>query len=233
MPPPEYDTIVEPFAGSAAYSVVHGAGKRVILYDLDPQVVAIWKYLIRVSPEEILDLPGSELGSQDIRTLDIHPTARLLIQRWLTPQGSNSNWRMPPSCLDVRDRHPGSYWSTQVRDRLAREVTLIRNWEVHEASWVTAPLDLEATWVFDPPYQHNKEDKYAKIEVLDYEVLASTVQSVKGQVYVHEQEGANWLPFEPFVLAPTGHYTVKDGRTKRQEVLWTNKPFSPPVLPEF
>ena len=49
-PPPEHNTIVEPFAGSAGYSLRFPRTPRVILYEKDPIVAGVWQYLIGVKP---------------------------------------------------------------------------------------------------------------------------------------------------------------------------------------
>ncbi|MFL6862652.1 MAG: hypothetical protein ACJ8DZ_06610, partial [Allosphingosinicella sp.] len=58
-PAPRYNTIIEPFAGSAGYSLRYHE-RTVILYEIDPVVVAVWKYLIGVTPREILAIPDLE-----------------------------------------------------------------------------------------------------------------------------------------------------------------------------
>jgi site-specific DNA-adenine methylase len=55
-PPPEYPTIIEPFAGSAAYSSLY-SDREIILIDKDPIIAGIWKWLIGASEDEILELP--------------------------------------------------------------------------------------------------------------------------------------------------------------------------------
>lgn len=55
-PPPQYKKIIEPFAGSAAYSL-HYADREVILCDRDPVIAEVWRYLIAASPEQIRALP--------------------------------------------------------------------------------------------------------------------------------------------------------------------------------
>ena len=47
-PVPEYDTIVEPFAGSAGYSVRYG-DRNVVLGEKDDIIFGVWDYLIRAS----------------------------------------------------------------------------------------------------------------------------------------------------------------------------------------
>jgi len=55
-PKPKYDTIIEPFAGSAAYSMNYYS-KNVILIEKDEKIASLWGYLISVEPSEILGLP--------------------------------------------------------------------------------------------------------------------------------------------------------------------------------
>lgn len=43
--PPEYARLVEPFAGSASYSL-HYPERQVELYDVDPVIAGVWAYLI-------------------------------------------------------------------------------------------------------------------------------------------------------------------------------------------
>ena len=52
-PAPDHDTIVEPFAGSAGYSVRY-ADRNVILGEKDAVIFGVWDYLIRVPAHEIL-----------------------------------------------------------------------------------------------------------------------------------------------------------------------------------
>ncbi|MDB5490460.1 MAG: hypothetical protein JWO78_309 [Micavibrio sp.] len=53
---PRYETVIEPFAGSAAYSV-YWEPKNVILIDKSPVIVSIWNYLINATENQIMDLP--------------------------------------------------------------------------------------------------------------------------------------------------------------------------------
>jgi site-specific DNA-adenine methylase len=56
-PTPKYDVVVEPFAGSAAYSVHHlreGSVERAILVEKDPRVCEIWNQLLAMEPDEVL-----------------------------------------------------------------------------------------------------------------------------------------------------------------------------------
>ena len=55
-PAPLHDSIVEPFAGSAGYSVRYPT-RNVILGERDPVIYGVWDYLIHVPAREIIPAP--------------------------------------------------------------------------------------------------------------------------------------------------------------------------------
>ena len=200
--PPEFATIVEPFAGAAGYSVRHHT-KRVMLVERDPLIAATWRYLIGVSPGELLSLPDLRAG-QTVDDLQVAPEARLLIGWWCNggsaqPKKSLSQW-----ARSARE-HGGNNWLTtgqlvwshRVRERLAAQVPEIRHWRIAEGDWSTAP-DIEATWFIDPPYVD--AGKYYRFgpDRIDFTALAEWCRSRRGQVIVCENVGATWLPFRPW-----------------------------------
>lgn len=66
-PEPVYDTIIEPFAGSARYALRHGArsDRNVILNDLDPTIYGIWKWLVEeATPERVAMWPELKVGER-------------------------------------------------------------------------------------------------------------------------------------------------------------------------
>jgi site-specific DNA-adenine methylase len=62
-PAPGESIVIEPFAGSAGYSLWYEP-HRVWLYDVDPIVVGVWSYLIAATPRELLALPDLEPGQR-------------------------------------------------------------------------------------------------------------------------------------------------------------------------
>lgn len=58
-PQPRYDTIIEPFAGSAGYSLRYPE-RRVILVEKYTVIAEMWRYLIAVTPAEVLRIPCVE-----------------------------------------------------------------------------------------------------------------------------------------------------------------------------
>ena len=85
-PKPNFDTIVEPFAGSAAYSMNYYK-KNVILIEKDKRIADLWKYLIEVEPEEILSLPIIEKGESlnDVKYEFLTTNQKSIIGFFLNP----------------------------------------------------------------------------------------------------------------------------------------------------
>ena len=62
-PHPQYDIIIEPFAGAAQYSL-YGENwqKQILLLDKDTKIISIWNYLIKALPVDVLALPDLKEG---------------------------------------------------------------------------------------------------------------------------------------------------------------------------
>ena len=193
--PPQYGTIVEPFAGSAGYSTRH-PDHNVILCDLDEKIVSTWQYLIAVSETEIRSLPAN------VEHLDDHPDLtqeqQWLIGWWLN-KGSSSPCRSMSAWGNSGVR-PNCVWGAAVRDRIASQVCHIRHWKAIRCSYADIP-DQDATWFVDPPYQ--KMGKYYRhaAKNIDFGHLGEWCRSRSGHVIACENDGADWLPFRPFYNA--------------------------------
>lgn len=208
-PEPIFGSIIEPFAGSAGYSLFYPE-RRVLLVDSDPVVAGLWDYLIRVSSSEILKLPAPVSSIDEIRGPQ---EARWLVGFWLGratafPRRSLSKWG--------RDgRWPTSFWGEYARERIASQVDHIRHWRSVCADYNESPNE-EATWFVDPPYQ--RQGIHYRSAPLDYSLLASWCRSRPGQALVCENDGASWMPFKPFRTARANSSRGK-GRVSR-ETLW-------------
>jgi len=205
-PNPEYDMIVEPFAGAAGYAIRHFE-RKVVLVDSSPYVAGIWSYLIRTPADEIAALPLLEIGD-DVHDLNVCDEAKWLIGFWIN-QGSS----VPKRTMGGRasNRRFGT-WGEPARDRLAQQVEYIRHWKVIHGDYAQAP-NVTATWFIDPPYVD--QGKQYPHRIADYRRLACWCRAREGQVMVCESAGASWLPFQPV--------TTVVGATHRKttEVLWT------------
>jgi hypothetical protein len=222
LPPPRHPRIVEAFAGGAGYATRYGEGLRVDLIDSDPDTVAIWEYLLGASQEQILALPDLA-ENPDIRTLGLPRPEMLLLQRWVTSQGSRGNWRMTPSGLRIRPSAPASLWGPEIRARIAAQLPGIQHWRVSLGDYSHADVSTPATWIIDPPYQHNKAAQTGAYGTfcLDYAALGAWCDTLPGDVVCHEGPSADWRPFRPWMSAVTG--SLKPGARKRaDEQIWTN-----------
>jgi hypothetical protein len=206
---PAHDTIVEPLAGSAGYGLFHHK-RRVVLIDSDEAVAGLWQYLIRVSAAEIMALPA---GAECVDDVPGPQEARWLVGFWLGratafPRRSLSKWGRTR-------RWPTSFWGEYIRDRIASQVDSIRHWTARCGSFETCD-DISATWFVDPPYE--RQGRFYRSGPIDRAALADWCRARRGQVIVCENEGADWLPFEPFRTARANSSRGK-GRTSR-EVVW-------------
>lgn len=217
-PEPVHDTIVEPFAGSAGYSVRYHT-KRVILIDAYEPVAAVWEYLIHVKPEEILSLPDVPDGVSVDDMTGLTQEQRWLVGFWINSASASpckrpSDWvRSTP----VESRK-GCYWGPKCRQRIAAQVPHIRHWRVIHGYYADAP-DIEATWFVDPPYDNAAGSRYP-MQIDDYKELGVWCQTIpRGQVIVCENSGADWLPFVDLFSNRSAPHNGKK-HTHRTEAIW-------------
>jgi site-specific DNA-adenine methylase len=213
-PRPTFDTIVEPFAGSAGYSLRYH-DRNVILCEIDPILVGVWKYLIRAKPREILSIPNIESG-MSVDDLQVCQEARWLVGFWLnrgvaSPRKSPSRW--------MRDGiRPGSFWGPRVRETIASQLQFIRHWKVYQSHYQKCPATSAATWFIDPPYQQaGRHYRFGSNEV-NYKDLSLWCRSRFGQVIVCENAGADWLPFHEI-----GDVKTTRSQRRSKEVLWIRR----------
>ena len=199
-PLPEHDTIVEPFAGGAGYALRH-AERDVILVEKVGFLAALWKWLTRVSVDEVMGLPLDPMATEGLPD-----EAKTLLGFWCArgrvrpARTANSSW------LKSGD-HPSSFWGERARLRIAEQVPKIRHWRVLEGNYWAAG-DVAATWFVDPPYQG--VGRHYLAQPGDYSALGEWCRSRRGLVVVCEAQGADWLPFVPLRPAKSiarGSYT--------------------------
>ena len=192
-PEPTHGTIIEPFAGSAGYSTRY-YDRRVVLYDASEVVCGVWDYLIHARESDILGLPDVRDG-QDVRSMGLHQEAQWLIGFWLN-KGTAAPCNVPSKWM--RDSiTPTQFWGDSIRRRIARQVSHIRHWQVHNYSYQWILSVGPATWFIDPPYVGYRGSLYPYgSSGIRYRELAHWCRLRVGQVIVCEGESADWLPFE-------------------------------------
>lgn len=174
--------IIEPFAGSAAYSLCGSRWeKQVMLYDTNNIVCSIWRYLLQASVSDIEKLPDLSYH-EDLRDY----TSLSEEEAWMIGFAINPGSPIPKNIVQKFSR-----WSAN-KKYIIDNLYKIKHWQIYEQSFETAP-NIKATWFIDPPYF--KEGKYYGATI-DYSSLAEWCHERLGLKIVCEGETGAWLPFE-------------------------------------
>jgi len=203
-PAPIYPKIIEPFAGTARYSLRY-YDRDILLVDKYDVIVDIWKWLQKATKEEILSLPmldKNELIPDEIQGVQRDFLGFLVVGGASKPQFKVTSFDGVNVPNDLK--------------RTAKQLFKIRKWEIKLGDYFAVP-NQEATWFIDPPYQFGGDGYVISNKDLDYQELAEWCKSRKGQVIVCENSKADWLPFKPLKIL---HGQVH----KTQEVIWSNLP---------
>jgi hypothetical protein len=225
-PAPEHGTIIEPFAGSAAYSLAY-PDRRVLLYDLDERVCGVWDYLIRTPEREILALPDLPFDGC-VDELPVCQEARWLIGLNLAVANQSvrtrwSSWGWS-RVVDPFEGNVRRVWTAPCRVKIARQQRAIRHWRIHHAPWTSAPVMPDAAYFVDPPYQVAGKHYRHGAKGVDFDALGAWCRTSPGQVIACEAEGATWLPFRLLEeIASQGRTGEKKGSGRSREVVWTNR----------
>lgn len=202
-PQPTHDKIIEPFAGSARYSLRYFE-KDVLLVDKYKVIVDIWHYLQRASQKDILGLPRLVKG-MDIRTLDLSDEEKNFLSILAVNGASHIGYKV-------------SHWGQRDFDRNMKNISSnlykIKHWKIIQGSYE----DLEnenATWFIDPPYQFGGDAYKESNKNIDFTFLANWCKSRLGQVIVCENTKATWMNFLPIIQ-------MKGIQFKTIESIWTN-----------
>lgn len=181
--PPEHDLIVEPFAGSAGYSVTYHR-HNVLLIEKDKTIAEVWKFLISSREEEILDIPILNPGDLIRDHIEV-PAIRHLVGLWT---------QFSPVYPSPRIRN--TRWNEKTRKRVARQVKHIKHWNVIEGDFLSVE-NFKATWFIDPPYLGRTGEWYRqkRSQILGDDLVEFCI-SRAGQVIVCESEIGDYLPFE-------------------------------------
>jgi hypothetical protein len=212
-PPPSYSHLIEPFAGSAGYSHRYPL-RSVTLVEKYTKIARLWKWLVKVSQDEILALPDLR-PEQSVSELRIPIEAKTLIGFWICGAVQRPKFRMSSWAKDSYINGSSQlYWGPKVRERIASQLDMIRHWVVIEGDYTSAP-DINATWFVDPPYID--AGRWYVHSSIDYSRLAEWCRKRRGQTIVCEAEPADWLPFKPLL-------SIKGQKSKRSiESVWINQ----------
>jgi len=205
-PKPIYKKIIEPFAGSARYSLKYWENE-IVLYDKFQLIIDVWKYLQCVSKDEILALPELKKGD-NINNFGLTENQKKLM-KFCIVQGSAAGQNTPSSQYYLRGIH------RQNIKRIIANIENIKHWMILCDDYKNIPNE-EATWFIDPPYQFGGKYYKESNKNIDFKELAEWCMNRKGQVIVCENTKADWMDFKPLKR-------IQGSRnTNTIEAMWTN-----------
>jgi len=205
-PPPKFDKIIEPFAGSARYAL-KWFDRDITIVDKYEKLIKIWQWLQQCSQKDILGLPELKEGeSIDAYNFDCDEA------RWLTGfiiQGGVNAPRKTASPY-------GHKMTATEKKRIAENLFKIKHWQILMGSYEDLQNE-KATWFIDPPYQFGGEYYIKSNKHIDFANLAEWCKSRLGQTIVCENTKADWLDFKPMKEMQGSMY-------KTTEAIWSNMP---------
>jgi len=202
-PTPKFDKIIEPFAGSARYSLRFWQ-KDILLVDKYPVIVDVWNYLKNASEKDILGLPKMKTGD----TIDNYNLSDIekKFLGFIVQTSSGMRKTVSPFVEDT----------TKPLKNIAAQLFKIRHWNIKNADYI----DLEnekATWFIDPPYQFGGHEYKFSNKNIDFMKLSEWCKNRDGQIIVCENTKADWLSFKPVVK-------MQGAMFKTTEAIWSNVP---------
>lgn len=194
-PIPKYNLIIEPFAGSAAYTCFHlyrNKDLKAILCDKDDSVAATWDFLLKCSENDILNFPTPKIGEYAFD---------FLIKTCTVSNASSK-------CKKMKYTERLNKVFQIQKKRLIKLLPIRDRIQFIHGDYQDLKND-HGTWFIDPPYQILKingsvfqnGDGYSKNcgeSSINFKDLKNYCLNRNGQIIVCEKEGANWLPFQPF-----------------------------------
>lgn len=212
-PCPIHSTIIEPFAGSARYSLKF-FDREIVLIEKDSVIVELWHYLQQTTPKRILSLPDVENATELAKIKGFSQLDQA--EKILIGFCSNGGSAVPKN---FSGRMNFNSWNRD-KKRIAESLYKIRHWNVICGDY-SSVQNKKATWFVDSPYQ--KQGKWYRCgsKDIDYVKLGEWCKSRKGQVIVCENMGADWLPFVHLRDIPFTHFkTDQDKKKKTAEAVY-------------
>lgn len=218
-PAPKHNTIIEPFAGGAAYSLRY-FDREVHLYDTNPHVIAIWEFLQSDTALDYADVVPTDVTPGDCidDIIDTIPGCPQGLE-WLLRSAANVGQFGTRKRSNAITFFGAKRWACNTISKIRTWTSRIQHWRIKHLNYWDTP-DITATWFIDPPYS-NRAGAYYRYgsNGIDYSALTAFVHDRRGQVIVCENEGANWLDFEYF-SEPQGTGAKHVSRNRPCEVIY-------------
>jgi hypothetical protein len=203
--PPEYDLVIEPFAGSMAYSL-HWRPGFAIGCEANGFVVRLWRRLAHMSVSQIKTMQLPPIGTY---TTDLY---------WMLTSSSTTALKAKGLTMtEFMYKRALAQQRMTVREQNYAENNVL----YYHGDYQEAP-DVAATWFIDPPYSGVNGGYHPEYSTVDYEELALWCLNRKGQLIVCEGNDGWWLPFKP-LRSFRGVRASKGVERKNAEFVWSSE----------
>lgn len=207
-PPPKFGKIIEPFAGTARYSLKY-FDRDVLLVDKYETIINIWKWLQKCSIGDIKKLPrlthNEKIADYKFDCIEAENLCGFLVGF------SNKRPRKTGSSKLSQRKNFMNFRINQIADSLHK----IKHWDIQLGSFEQIP-NQKATWFIDPPYNSPAGMRYVhSAKEIDFNKLSGWCKSRLGQAIVCEGAKADWLPFKALSAQRTN-------KKMSNEVIWSN-----------
>lgn len=203
-PRPVFNKIIEPFAGSARYSLLYFENE-ITLIDKNEIIVGVWNYLKKCSINDVMSLPGIKIGD-NIESLNFD----CIEQKWLMGFLISNGAHVPGKTM--------SKWGEAVfkkqQNDIAQQLFKIRHWEIKQGDY-SKIQNQKATWFIDAPYFVGGNKYKFGSHKIDYNHLSTWCKSREGQIIVCENTNASWMNFKPIK-------TQRGVQKTTTEAIWSN-----------
>jgi len=208
-PKPKHNIIIEPFAGSAKYSLLYYQ-KNIMLNDLDLNIFKAWDYLINIcSIEKLEKFYQPEIGTVIEKLNEFSENEKILLRYCSGIGVSQYRLRSKVSSWSYRDNYVGSF-----KKLASFYCDKIKHWKITNLDYRKLE-NIQGTWFIDPPYMdcgNNYKHNY-----INYKKLSDFCLSRNGQVIICGNENDDYLPFVPLT-----DRRINMHNNKKIECIWTN-----------
>lgn len=184
-PLPKHKKIIEPFAGSARYSLKYWQND-VLLVDKYERIINIWKYLQEATIKDIEKLPILKKGETLNDFIFLCKEEKDLLG-FMIQAGVNAP-RLTCTEAGVRNQKTA-------KKNIIRDLHKIKHWTIKHGSFEELQNE-EATWFIDPPYQFGGNYYIVNNKSIDYRQLGEWCKGRNGQIIVCENSKADWMDFK-------------------------------------
>ncbi len=194
---PRYKTIIEPFGGGASYSLLYYY-HDVIVNEINPAVVSIWRFLQSKEALQWVDkIPERVEKGQYIKDIveEFIPGAPAPLIELLHSSADQACYGKDKK-FDKIYKFGAKCWP-RLKPRLKYYIPKIQHWKILSVDF-SKILNRKACWFVDPPYSNKAGLSYKyNLEPKRYDYIANWVKSRRGQVIVCEDIKADYLKFKP------------------------------------